>query len=329
MSKDSNQLVEFEDNFQKYAYAKAVCVRERLVHKDALVTFVIPTYNDSEGLLARAVDSILNQEGFEDYNVLIVGNAHKNNEELSSLLNRQGGDRISYYENEENIGQCGNWNRCLELSRAEYTVMLHDDDYIMPNYLKEVMQIIKMRPNAGLIVTNRIGEHKINLMKAKLPFERFQLLDLFPANQLCAPTGTLFRTEYAKQIGGWNEDILYWDARFNARFLVRYPVYVTPLELTYYRYDVKRYDKDLCINLSEGEYRLFLQSMLYANIPSTIAKIVALDRLKEKMRYYTLSPDEVPILMTNYSERATLWAKRYLKYVCKFRHFWINIIDKL
>ncbi|WP_455952639.1 glycosyltransferase family 2 protein [Arcanobacterium haemolyticum] len=51
-------------------------------------------------------------------------------------------DRISYIRNEENIGLAKNFQRCLELSSAEYVVIPGCDDRFLPNYISAMQRTI-------------------------------------------------------------------------------------------------------------------------------------------------------------------------------------------
>jgi glycosyltransferase involved in cell wall biosynthesis len=58
--------------------------------------------------------------------------------------------RIRYYSNERNVGAynlVNNWNKCLELSKGEYIVIMGDDDLLEPDYLQEFSKLIGLYPD--------------------------------------------------------------------------------------------------------------------------------------------------------------------------------------
>lgn len=325
MVDEHSDFLDIKDNFRKTAHVSSVCMKERTEHREALVTIAIPTYNDLKGL-QRAVNSALSQQNYEDYNIMIVSNSRFLQSDVQSII---ADNRISYYENEDNIGMCGNWNRCIELSQAKWTVMLHDDDCIMPNYLEEVMKIIAARPDAGMVQTARTYYPLTNIDNAKLPFERFDLLDIFPGGQLHAPTGMLMRTNYIKALGGWNEEYTnlfdYW---FNALFLVHYPVYVTPQKLTDYRFSMDRYPHDVRLTLIIAEHWLFYKAMLYCHFPHVVAAARAELHTKGLCNWFEVSPEELPFTLPQYNEGVKQWSRRYFKYARLFAHNWTNMKDR-
>lgn len=327
---DSNFL-KIEDNFAKTKEIRSVCMVERTSHKEAKVTIAIPTYNGGE-MLVRAVNSALAQAGYDNYNILIVDNNPLSTLSLMEFTAPYEDriNRISIYRNEENIGMCGNWNRCVELCTAPYMVMLHSDDYLMTNHLGEVMKIVHERPNAGIVQTARFGYNTSLLQNSKEPFERVALLDIFPGGQLHAPSGMLMRVEYVRTLGGWNNnhtDLFdYW---LNALFLTHYPVYVTPKCLTCYSFDLSKYPVEVRINLIVAEYYLYSQALLVCHLPKKVTQVHVNEFAKGLCKWFKLSPQDLPFEITDYPERLVCWSRRMVKYTRLMIHAWFNVKDKL
>ena len=324
---DSNFL-KIEDNFAKTKEIRSVCMLERTSHKEAKVTIAIPTYNGGE-MLVRAVNSALAQVGYDDYNILIVDNNPLSTLSLMEFTvpYEDRINRISIYRNEENIGMCGNWNRCVELCTAPYMVMLHTDDYIMPDYLKEVMAVIQKRPKLGMLQTSRIEDNKSRMQNARLPYERFCLLDLVPFNQLCAPTGALFRTEYVRVLGGWNNNYTdYFDCYFNALFLTKYPVYVLNKPLTYYRTH-NDYPMEVKRNMAIAEYYLYYNILHYYYIPKYWAIVFPYLDVHGYCQQNNLDENGIPYISRKFTPNRIKWSRRMEKYLRLIVHKCYNIIE--
>ena len=45
---------------------------------------------------------------------------------------------VRIYRNTKNVGMVRNHNICAELARGKYIAFLHDDDMLLPNYLRKV-----------------------------------------------------------------------------------------------------------------------------------------------------------------------------------------------
>lgn len=126
----------YVDNFAKYKHVKSTQLYGKHRTTAPKVSIVIPTYRRPE-LLKEAVESAINQDGYDDYEIVIVDNdatgeftAH-----IIAMLNLFNDIKIIYYRNQENIGMFGNWNRCIELATGEWVTILNDDDILFKYYL--------------------------------------------------------------------------------------------------------------------------------------------------------------------------------------------------
>ncbi len=157
---------DIEDNFMKHKDVISQLVFENGVTGDRqpLVTVAIPAYK-RPGLLRDAVDSALCQEGFRDFEILIVDDYPSEDQEmqeyLSQLANTETDIKIRYYRNQRNMGMGGNWNRCIKLSRGEWVVLLHDDDMMCADYLKKVLPVA-IKTNCSLLGT---FSYQMNLLE--------------------------------------------------------------------------------------------------------------------------------------------------------------------
>ena len=67
--------------------------------------------------------------------------------------------KLLRYKNEKNLGIYGNWNRCLQLARGKWYTMLHDDDLLSNNFLKEMMGVLNKNPKISCL--NRITSYNV------------------------------------------------------------------------------------------------------------------------------------------------------------------------
>ena len=113
------------------------------------VTVCLPTFNKVRYLPA-AIESVLAQE-FSDYQLLIVDDA--SSDDTGEAVRGFRDSRITYVCNPENIGLVGNWNRCLELARADYAIIFHDDDVMLPGLLRREVEVLESNPEVVLVHT--------------------------------------------------------------------------------------------------------------------------------------------------------------------------------
>jgi glycosyltransferase involved in cell wall biosynthesis len=129
--------------------AKANQIKSELIygilntsHKP-FVSIMIPTYKRPE-LLKEAILSVLKQNNFNDYEIIVIDNDNTKEYsiEILEFIKSLNFDKILYYINEQNIGVFGNWNKCISLANGVFMTILSDDDYLLPNYLKEMTKYL-------------------------------------------------------------------------------------------------------------------------------------------------------------------------------------------
>ncbi|STO96785.1 glycosyltransferase family 2 protein [Helicobacter canis] len=108
--------------------------------KKPLFTIAIPTYKRVT-LLRRAILSALAQDFDEPYEIIVVENPLEPISYPAESMLQEFASRITYYQNAQNIGGLGNWNRCLELARGEWVCLLHSDDELLPSYLARMSSL--------------------------------------------------------------------------------------------------------------------------------------------------------------------------------------------
>lgn len=109
------------------------------------LTIAIPTYNRKD-FLKECLDSIKNQT-FHDYKVIVFDNF--SDYDVSALVKKYG-DKFELIRNLENIGNEKNFAKIFSYEfQSEYLMVLHDDDTVYPNYIKDA--ILKLETNNNLV----------------------------------------------------------------------------------------------------------------------------------------------------------------------------------
>lgn len=138
-----NDYAENKSNFEKYSKVESVLKYGNPYMGNLQISFVIPTYKRAD-LLREAVASIMKQPKTSvSYEVIIIDNDwfELEGSETKKILMEYSPNRICYYQNKENIGLFGNWNRCLEIAKGKWIAMLHDDDLLAPDYMNIIQDI--------------------------------------------------------------------------------------------------------------------------------------------------------------------------------------------
>lgn len=216
------------------------------------VSIMIPTFHKSD-TLKEALESALFQIGVKDYEVVVVDNDAETDAATDMLLKEYCGKHknLFYYRNEKNLGMCGNWNRCIELSRSEYLCILHDDDLLYPNYLKSLIPYAK-RIDFGVIgvfsqfydrrAHENFGDFRTASDKGKIIIEKVRGKKLIKCSILDSvrdmrpsPTACFYNRKVCLEVGGFDfkSDGIgrVDDEWFFASLSAIYPVYILPQNL--------------------------------------------------------------------------------------------------
>lgn len=116
------------------------------------VQILIPAYN-AEKTLRKTIESLLGQT-FKNFEILVVDNCStdKTREVVASFSD----ERIHYICNEKNLGNYGNFDRCISLARFDYTAIYHADDIYLPTILEEQVLILDSAPRTGAVFTEAL-----------------------------------------------------------------------------------------------------------------------------------------------------------------------------
>lgn len=198
-----------KNNFIKYKN-----VRSQLIlgnKKNVFLSIVIPTYNREE-LLIECLNSIVKQKLDFDYEIVLVDNNNDfNNKKLKLILQDKKYQNLNilYYKNEVNIGQIGNWNRCIELANGEWITMIHDDDFFNEGAIEKILDCIEKYSDIAAFyfdytIKNEVN-NKVNYNKVKSTI--FLLPEMFIFKVIvAAPIGLTFKKSIFIDVGGFSEE---------------------------------------------------------------------------------------------------------------------------
>ncbi len=189
------------------------------------LSVVIPTYHRPIQL-KRAIQSAIDQLNVSiDYNIVIIENSDGDVSDIISMFSTLDNTRniqIVYYQNEKNIGMHPNWNRCIEMADADYAIMLHTDDFLLPYCIACAETLIKKNlpaviferfylfPNRNDVIHNIENAKYACNLRLNIYKETYKdiLLGIVPV----APTGFLVRKDFFIQSGGFNTKAHSWPA---------------------------------------------------------------------------------------------------------------------
>lgn len=205
MEIDVNTLLSKRNNFSKYSNVKSLLIKGKHSEQRPKFSIIIPTFKRVSTLI-ETLDSAFKQDYNEYYEIIICDNNPERNDETEVFMSSITDERVIYYKNCENIGMTGNWNRCIELSRGEKLIMLHDDDLLKCNYLFEIDDIFKKNPDIQFLAVNsdelKGQEYIKNYGDGTL--SRIKLQNFLFGN-IISIVGIVFDREEILKIGGFDE----------------------------------------------------------------------------------------------------------------------------
>lgn len=168
------------------------------------VSILIPTYNRAD-LVVDAINSAINQKYC---NIEVIINDNNSSDDTSIVIKKlmNSDSRITYNNNNDNIGAFRNWYECLKRADGELCKIVFSDDYIYDTYLEETVPFMKDDSVAFVTTIVDIGytEKDSNIYYDLFPLtEKFSIVDflirtLFKSserNSLVSPGAALFRTK--------------------------------------------------------------------------------------------------------------------------------------
>ena len=184
-----------------------------------LVSICIPVFN-GENTIRDTLLSAINQT-YENIEIVVVDNCSEDNTVNIVQANMSG--HIRLYQNSENRGMVGNWNKCLEYAKGEYITILCADDLLNRDCIEKKVNI--MRENKDVVMvfsaSEIINENGTSLMKRRvfnnnkiMEGKKISLRSYREKNLFGEPSNVLFRKSALNETGGFDASMYYsadWD----------------------------------------------------------------------------------------------------------------------
>jgi len=124
------------------------------------LSIVIPLYNKQE-TIHRAMISVLDQISSSDCNVVqenelitVDDGSRDNSLTVARRIQREHTDRNIIIHSQRNAGVSAARNKGVELASADYVAFLDGDDSYEPNFISEIVRLIKEFPMAAMFATS-------------------------------------------------------------------------------------------------------------------------------------------------------------------------------
>lgn len=138
-------------------------------------SIITPTHKRADNLL-RAVRSVQSQT-YQDWEMIIV-NDSPNDTSYASFASSINDSRIHYHVNHTNQGVNFSRNKALDKtsSHSTWTIFLDDDDYLAPDTLQTVHDLIIANPKRSWFITNRAHKDGTTISKGGVPEKTYSYI---------------------------------------------------------------------------------------------------------------------------------------------------------
>jgi GT2 family glycosyltransferase len=120
------------------------------------LSVVIVSYNTA-GFLRDCLQSIYQYQPKQDFEVIVVDNASKDN---SVKVIENDFPFVRLLKNSLNLGYAKANNMGIKLSRGEYVLLLNSDTLVLPDTLNEIIEYLDSHPVVGIIGPKLLGENR-------------------------------------------------------------------------------------------------------------------------------------------------------------------------
>lgn len=156
------------------------------------ISILVTTYN-FEKYLGQAIESLLNQRGGFDYEVIVIDDCSTDRTE--EVMKKFSDKRLRFIKNEKNRGAVWTANAAFELARGEYIARFDGDDVWYPWFLEETVPVLDAHPEVGLVygdihILDAEGKTHENtsIERPELPRQGNEFVPLLHRHYICAPT---------------------------------------------------------------------------------------------------------------------------------------------
>ena len=298
---------EYKDNFAKYKHINSKLILGDIEkNREPDITIAITTFK-REKLVLEAIESAINQKKIKNYEIIVVDNDPSKNSLEDQLKKYE--FNILYYKNEKNIGMFGNMNRAIELARGKYITILHDDDWLEPNFLEEAFKFRKILKKGSAInflflrkdfrnLKTKIEPDKIikDLIKKWIILikktKKYRIKDYFYTTKGPGSLGMIYLRENLIKLGGYDEEFYPGsDYILQAKYCYFYETILIKKYLANYRIlaneSMKKETVDSFIKDNKN-FRIFLQNkILKINLKQEIDVLEAIDRKNARFWNYS------------------------------------------
>jgi glycosyltransferase involved in cell wall biosynthesis len=175
---------------------------------------MIPIYNPSLLYLEQTLRSVLDQNiGPDEMQIEVIDDGSPGGTPIE-FIRKIADERITIHSEPRNLGLAGIWNRCIERARGEWIHILHQDDYVLPDFYWKLSEVARRHPEVALISARsfRVDEESmvVNVTERLSDLENGgrEVKDFFYVTPILCP-GVVVKRSFYETHGGFRPDLCY------------------------------------------------------------------------------------------------------------------------
>lgn len=194
-----------------------------------LVTVAIVTYNSAQ-YVRTAIESVL-ASSYTNFELIISDDCSRDN--TWEIINSYSDTRIRASQNETNLREYPNRNKCIDLAKGDYFIFIDGDDYIYPDGLSKLIGGAVLNSEAAMIISRPESDHMIYpvVISPKNAF-KYDYLGAGITSQ--GLPSTLFKTCYLKE-HKLTTDFISGDTHIKKMLAYRYNTVLIAKEVAWWR----------------------------------------------------------------------------------------------
>lgn len=245
---------------------------------------MVLSYNFSR-FLPQCIESILGQEGAEDFELIVVDDASTDDTRLKLEACRD--ERIRLILHEVNRGHVASVNEAMAEARGDFIARIDGDDRHRPHFLKSTLSVFDRFPEVGLVygdvamidAEGEVAQAGCDRVHGGRDHKGNEFVQLLEKNFICAPT-VIARREAWRAALPVPEGLAFHDWYFTLMMARRYPFYYVNDVLAEYRVHGANLHSRISREKSEERSILWLLDRIYAEREET----ELLDRAKRRAK---------------------------------------------
>ncbi|MDJ0578051.1 MAG: glycosyltransferase family 2 protein [Xenococcaceae cyanobacterium MO_234.B1] len=185
--------------------------------QDILLSICIPSYNRSVWF-ERALRSIVaNISENKQYIEVIISDDSDSDEcrVIASKILPSLNISYKYTHNQPKLGMAANWNHSIQLASGKYVLLLHDDDFLLPNAVETMITAIKNNQKEYFVML--FGVHVVNEQEKVIKKQLFKrklylppkkaLLKVLSNSSFIRFPGIVIRRDIFEKVGYFDSEI--------------------------------------------------------------------------------------------------------------------------